>query len=101
MREQPRPKRKYLGTEDPKTGELIPSSSRKGRKKKDGSDPASNTQKAETVLREKYDRLLAECNEKTSRIKRLEQDKRKLRFCLQRLRDAADAMIMNEGVYRE
>lgn len=95
---QSRPKRKYLGTEDPETGELIPSSGRKGRKKKDGLDPASNTQKAETVLREKYDRLLVECNEKTSRIKQLEQDNRKLRFCLQRLRDAADAMIKDEGV---
>ena len=31
---QSRPKRKYLGTEDPETGELIPSSGKKGRKKR-------------------------------------------------------------------
>ena len=30
---QSRPKRKYLGTEDPETGELIPSSGKRGRKK--------------------------------------------------------------------
>ena len=33
---QSRPKRKYLGTEDPETGELIPSSGKRGRKKSTG-----------------------------------------------------------------
>ena len=92
---QSRPRRKYLGTEDPETGELIPSSGKRGRKKKDGSAP-DNSKKSDDVLREKYEKLLAECNEKNARIKELEQDNRKLRFCLQRLRDAADAMIRDE-----
>lgn len=34
-KKQARPKRKYLGMEDPKTGELIPSSGKRGRPKKD------------------------------------------------------------------
>ena len=34
---QSRPVRKYLGREDPATGELIPSSGKRGRKKTDGS----------------------------------------------------------------
>lgn len=92
---QSRPRRKYLGTEDPETGELIPSSGKRGRKKKDGSEP-DNRKKSDDVLREKYEKLLDECNEKNARIKELEQDNRKLRFCLQRLRDAADAMIRDE-----
>ena len=35
---QSRPKRKYLGIEDPETGELIPSSGKRGRKKRQSGD---------------------------------------------------------------
>ena len=34
---QSRPVRKYLGVEDPETGELIPSTKQRGRKKKEAS----------------------------------------------------------------
>lgn len=40
-KKQARPKRKYLGMEDPETGELIPSSKRRGRRSKE-SAPARN-----------------------------------------------------------
>ena len=39
---QSRPKRKYLGTLDPETGELIPSSGRKGRTPLRKNDPTSD-----------------------------------------------------------
>ena len=44
---QSRPKRKYLGVEDPETGELIPTSGKRGRKKKDGSDHDPKPKKSE------------------------------------------------------
>lgn len=90
---QSRPKRKYLGTEDPKTGELIPSSGKRGRKKADGTTASAGGRKSDSNLKEKYDRLQVDCDEKDSRIKQLEHENRKLRFCLENIRDSADAMI--------
>ena len=43
---QSRPIRKYLGTEDPETGELIPSSGKRGRKK--GADTATTAKANKT-----------------------------------------------------
>lgn len=40
---QSRPVRKYLGREDPTTGELIPSTRKRGRKKDETSNPDSDT----------------------------------------------------------
>lgn len=90
---QSRPKRKYLGTEDPETGELIPSSGKRGRKKKGESKAATKHEKAETRYKEKYDKLLEDCGMKDAKIKQLEHENKRLRFCLQKLRDTADAMI--------
>ena len=93
---QSRPKRKYLGTEDPETGELIPSSGRRGRKKQGEPKPATHREKAEVRLKEKYDRLLEECNGKDARIKQLEHENKRLKYCIQKLRDTADAMVRGE-----
>lgn len=96
---QSRPKRKYLGTEDPETGELIPSSGKRGRKKADSSSSASSGRKrSDDRLQEKYDRLKADCDEKAARIKQLEHENRKLRFCLKNIRDSADAMISGQDL---
>ena len=63
---QSRPIRKYLGTEDPQTGELIPSSGKRGRKKEAGSNTSHNKQeKKETDYR-----LLAEKQKKEEEIKK-------------------------------
>ena len=83
---QSRPKRKYLGIEDPETGELIPSSGKRGRKKADGSAASSGNKRSDDILQ-------ADCDEKAARIKQLEHENRKLRFCLKNLRDSVDAMI--------
>ena len=60
---QSRPVRKYLGREDPVTGELIPSSGKRGRKK-DSSKDACNTSNAlednvALALKSKYEKELA------------------------------------------
>ena len=90
---QSRPVRKYLGTEDPETGELIPSSGKRGRKKKtDGSAPAKSNAREETY-KAKYEQLIKECNEKNDRIKQLEHENKRLLSCLQKLRDTAADML--------
>ena len=93
---QSRPKRKYLGTEDPQTGELIPSSGKKGRKKRDESNTMTNKEKKESVYKEKYENLLVDCNRKEEKIKQLEHENKRLRFCIQKFRDMADTMLTNE-----
>ena len=90
---QSRPKRKYLGTEDPETGDLIPSSGKRGRKKKGESKAPTNREKTEVKLKKKYDELLAECGLKDERIRQLEHENKRLRFCLQKLSDTADDML--------
>lgn len=95
---QSRPKRKYLGTEDPETGELIPTSGRRGRKKADGTLPVANKNNSEEKLKVKYDKLLAESENKDARIKHLEHENKRLRFCLQKLRDTAADMIKDNEV---
>lgn len=81
---QSRPTRKYLGREDPITGELIPSSRQRGRKKDcsysaDNSDRASSNEAAMNSLRSWYENkvaaLEAEVSEQKSTIKRLEVEK--------------------------
>ena len=93
---QSRPKRKYLGIEDPETGELIPTSGMRGRKKKDGSTPATNPKNPGVDYQSKYEKLKQECKEKDLEIKQLKHDNKMLYFCLQRLRDMASDMMENK-----
>lgn len=90
---QSRPKRKYLGIEDPETGELIPSSGKRGRKKASGDETQTKREKNETRFKEKYDKLLQECKNKDDRIQQLEHENKRLRFCLRKLRDTASDML--------
>ena len=60
---QSRPVRKYLGIEDPKTGELIPSSGKRGRKKtSEGSKEAkkNNSAKDYKTLYDEQKKICAE-----------------------------------------
>ena len=85
---QSRPIRKYLGTEDPETGELIPSSGRHGRKKEpDGSSGHSRKGKPETDYRLLAETLKKECMEKDARIKALEHRNQLLRSSLERIKE--------------
>ena len=93
---QSQPKRKYLGTEDPETGELIPSSGKRGRKKSAGEGTKTKREKEEIRLKEKYGHLLQECADKDAVIKQLEHENKRLRFCLQKLRDTASDMLADK-----
>lgn len=80
---QSRPVRKYLGREDPVTGELIPSTGQRGRKKGDttGSDNGSSSSRENAVnaLMSKYEKKIASLEaliiEQKSTIKQLEAEK--------------------------
>jgi len=90
---QSRPKRKYLGTEDPETGELIPSSGKRGRKKETGDASLQKQGKQEEKYKVKYERLLEECGEKDARVRELEHENKRLRFALAKLRDSITDII--------
>lgn len=90
---QSRPKRKYLGTEDPVTGELIPSSGKRGRKKTEEGNETQKSRKTEDGLQERYDRLLRDCGDKDARIKQLEHENKRLKFYIQKLRDTAADLL--------
>ena len=90
---QSRPKRKYLGIEDPKTGELIPSSGKRGRKKRQEGEEPKKEATQEGRYKVKYEKLLSQCDEKDERIKELEHENKRLRLCLTNLRDTVTDMI--------
>ena len=92
---QSRPIRKYLGIEDPVTGELIPSSGKRGRKKKvEGEEPtAVETAKGEGKYKAMYEKLLTESTQQKEYIKQLEHENKRLTFCLLKLRDTIAGMI--------
>ena len=90
---QSRPRRKYLGIEDPETGKLIPSSGKRGRKKaQEGNMPAKKLSR-EDKYKVKYEKLLKDFSEKEARIKQLEHENRKLKFSIAKLRDAASEIL--------
>ena len=71
-----RPKRKYIGYEDPITKEFIPSSGKPGRKKKINSDVSGSL----TVepYREQYERAMSELNKQRSENMKLKSEKEQL-----------------------
>lgn len=73
---QSRPIRKYLGIEDPKTGELIPSSGKPGRKK--GNHPTPKTRSDGPDYKLLYEQQKKECAMRDARIKELERQNRLL-----------------------
>lgn len=93
---QSRPKRKYLGIEDPETGELIPSSGKRGRKKTTDGENTLPKKKQEDDYRNKYEKLLKECEEKDARIKHLERENKRLNMCLIKLKETLEDMIARE-----
>ena len=88
---QSRPIRKYLGMEDPETGELIPSSGQRGRKRKKGEAPANSAKNEHVDEKNSYELLYAalkkECAEKDLVIKKLKMQNKALTVCLQRIQE--------------
>ena len=87
---QSRPVRKYLGTEDPETGMLIPSSGKRGRQKASESG-AGNAKKKDPETDYKFlaETLKKECMEKDARIKVLEHQNHLLCSKLERIKEMA------------
>lgn len=90
---QSRPRRKYLGIEDPETGKLIPSSGKRGRKKAQEGNMSAKKISREDKYKVKYEKLLKDFSEKEARIKQLEHENKKLRFSIAKLRDAASEIL--------
>ena len=84
---QSRPIRKYLGTEDPETGKLIPSSGRRGRKK-ESDDSSSHSRKKKSEI--DY-RFLAETLKKGMHGKRCQD---------QSLRTPQPVIVFKFGTYK-
>lgn len=91
---QSRPIRKYLGTEDPETGALIPSSGKRGRQKGSGNSGDDGTkQKPKTDYRLLAETLTKECREKDARIKALEHQNQLLHSSLGRIKEIASRVL--------
>ena len=96
---QSRPVRKYLGREDPITGELIPSTRKRGRKKDNSQNAGETSQTSENsaiaVLKARYEKELSSrdaiINEQASTIRELKAQKasviKRLSSLLQELSD--------------
>lgn len=84
---QSRPIRKYLGVEDPRTGELIPSSGKPGRKKASETTSRPVTKRDSIDYKLLYETQKKENAEKDARIKELESRNKLLVANLEHLRD--------------
>lgn len=95
-----RPKRKYLGTEDPVTHELIPSSGKRGRKPKSTttakSVPAGTTAASQPVDHTAQNALLKECEDLKAENRRLQDENLTLRKALEAIRALASNAVSSE-----
>ncbi len=83
---QSRPIRKYLGVEDPKTGKIIPSSGKPGRKKSTESTGRSVAKEDENNYKLLYEKEKKENKDKDARIKELESRNKLLIANLEHMR---------------
>lgn len=93
-KKQSRPKRKYLGVEDPETGELIPSTKKPGRKQ--GSKNLSTQSKKkddEPDYKLMYETLKKESDKKDAIIKKLESQNKMLHSNLERIKEMIVAAL--------
>ena len=96
-KKQARPKRKYLGLEDPETGELIPSSGKRGRRRKEvPSDPQEKTppvNDSDSRLSEELKKLRQDVNRLSEENRDLNKQNGELRKELSRYRGAVNSVI--------
>lgn len=90
---QSRPKRKYLGTLDPETGELIPSSGRRGRKASAKNAPATDCD-AESAKIADLQRII---DEKDSEIMSLNAEIKALRETIRSYKRICDSISATLG----
>ena len=102
---QSRPKRKYLGIEDPVTGELIPSSGKRGRRKviANGDVPVEKKTETETAAKIEPDyKLLLQNTEQTLLekeriIQQLEEDNTRLQSGLEQLKTMITELLNTDS----
>ena len=92
---QSRPIRKYLGMEDPETGELIPTSGKRGRKQSDGIKKTVVKSDDITDYRLLYETLKKETGLKDKKIASLENKNNLLRVQLRQVSDMISAILQN------
>lgn len=92
---QSRPIRKYLGTEDPETGQLIPSSGKRGRKT---GFKVSNKQTStdDTDYKYLYNQCKKECAEKDVQIKKLVSKHTRIIEALKRINFIIEGVLKDE-----
>jgi len=98
---QSRPIRKYLGVEDPKTGQIIPSSGKPGRKKATDTTSRPMQKKDSTDYRLLYEAQKKENAEKDIRIKELEKRNKLLVANLEHLKDTISKALTATGSSKE
>ena len=76
---QSRPVRKYLGIEDPETGELIPSTKQRGRKKKDPGEAKTSNERQTPDYRKLYEDAVLESRQKDKIIQEHETEIKRLK----------------------
>ena len=86
-----RPTRKYLGYEDPVTGEFVPSSGKPGRKKKSEDDQTVSEKKAS--YNEDYKQAVSEISRQRSEIEDLKNQIAVLNKQLEDVHKAADKFM--------
>jgi hypothetical protein len=85
---QSRPIRKYLGTENPDTGELIPTTGKRGRKRGSVSKKTDKPERTDSIdYKLQIEKLRRECIEKDARIKSLESKNAILCADLERIQE--------------
>ena len=98
---QSRPIRKYLGVEDPKTGQIIPSSGKPGRKKATDTTSRPTQKKDSTDYRLLYEAQKKENAEKDIRSKELEKRNKLLVANLEHLKDTISKALTATGSSKE
>ena len=88
-----RPIRKYIGYEDPVTGEFIPSSGKPGRKKKSNESQTSSDKQSKNTSENDYTRAISEINRQRLEIEDLKKQIRVLNKQIEDIHSAADKFI--------
>ena len=88
-----RPIRKYIGYEDPVTGEFIPSSGKPGRRKKSDESQTSSDKQNKNTSENDYKRALSEISRQRLEIEDLKKQIRVLNKQLEDIHSAADKFI--------
>ena len=94
-----RPTKKYLGIEDPETGELIPSCGRRGRRKNSVSEETAleKTTRPEKDYRPLYEKLKLQCHSQEETIRELRQENTILYAKLEKLHKlTSDALALKQ-----